>query len=143
VLAIRGSYDRAITVSEAVAGANISRDVARIAPLEPLRPTFLRYYLVSPPAADYLRRHARGVAVKGVNIGDLRRMPVPVPPLDEQDAIINELERQLSLIDMLSQTVAASHRHGASLRASILAAAFSGRLVPQDPTDEPASVLLE
>jgi type I restriction enzyme S subunit len=143
VLAIRGSYDRALVVPDEVAGANVSRDVARIAPLPGLLADYLAAYLMSPPALRYLRERARGVAVKGVNIADIRRMPVPLPPLTEQLQIIAELERIDTELDRLDETLTAERRRGKALRSSILTAAFSGRLALQDPNDEPASTLLD
>jgi type I restriction enzyme, S subunit len=143
VLAIRGSYDRALVVPPGVAGANMSRDVARIAPLPGIVPSFLAAYLVSPPALQYLRQRARGVAVKGVNIADLRSMPIPVPPEDEQKRIVGEIDRITSIFWELESVLDAARATAAALRSSILASAFSGKLVPQDPADEAASSLLK
>ncbi len=143
VLAIRGSYDRALVVPPEVAGANVSRDVARIAPLRGVNPAFLAAYLMSPPALQYLHRRARGVAVKGVNISDLRSMPIPLPPIGEQNRIVRELDRVNSILDSLEGELESEKIRGATLRSSVLGTAFSGSLVPQDPSDEPASILLE
>ncbi len=73
----------------------------------------------------------------------LRSFPVPVPPLQEQQRIVAAVEGQLSLIDAVEAMMRAAHQRASSLRSSILAAAFSGSLVPQDPDDERAAVLLE
>ena len=143
VLAIRGSYDRALVVPPEVAGANMSRDVARIAPLPGIEASFVAAYLMSPPALQYLHERARGVAVKGVNIADVRTMPVPVPPVAEQRRIVSEIDRVNSIIEELESTLASGRVRGAALRSSILAAAFSGNLASQDPADEPALRLLQ
>jgi type I restriction enzyme S subunit len=81
--------------------------------------------------------------VKGVNIGDLRTMPVPVPPREEQVAIADEVERRFTVLNQMDSTVQVSLRHAARLRSSVLATAFSGKLVEQAPDDEPASSLLK
>jgi type I restriction enzyme S subunit len=73
----------------------------------------------------------------------LRSQPLPVPPLPEQGRIVAEVERQMSFIEACERAVDAGLERSAALRRSVLKAAFEGRLVPQDPTDEPASVLLE
>ncbi len=66
-----------------------------------------------------------------------------LPPLAEQRRIVAEVERRLSVIQQAEAAVAASLKRSERLRQSILKQAFSGRLVPQDPNDEPAAVLLE
>lgn len=142
VLAIRGSWDRAAVVPSSLDGANVSRDVARIAPLDSLLPAFLAYFLESPRAQEYYARHARGVGVRGINIGDLRRLDVPIPDLDEQRAAVEALELQLSLISALATALDHGRTRSDHLRRAILTEAFSGLLVPQDPNDEPASELL-
>jgi type I restriction enzyme S subunit len=143
VLAIRGSFDRAAVVPASLAGANVSRDVARIAPTDALDSQYLAHLLESPVAFSYFARAARGVAVRGVNIGDLRTMPIPAPPVEEQRLIAAEVDRQLSLIGAMSVAIEAARRRSAALRRSILERSFRGEFVPQDPSDEPASVLLE
>jgi len=78
----------------------------------------------------------------GISGGDLRSMPVPLPPVAEQQRIVAEVERRLSIADEIAATVDSALARAARLRQSILKRAFEGKLVPQDPSDEPASVLL-
>ena len=73
----------------------------------------------------------------------LRIVPFPLPPLAEQHRIVAEVDRLLSTADETEQTVRAQLARAARLRQSVLKRAFEGKLVPQDPTDEPATVLLE
>ncbi|RKU26453.1 hypothetical protein C6499_13125 [Candidatus Poribacteria bacterium] len=73
----------------------------------------------------------------------LEKAQIPVPPLTEQEQIVSEIERHLSVADEVETTIATELRRAERLRQSILKQAFSGKLVPQDPNDEPASVLLE
>ena len=68
---------------------------------------------------------------------------IAVPPVAEQTRIVNEVERQLSVLDACVRAVDTGLARSAALRRSVLKAAFEGRLVPQDPSDEPASALLE
>jgi type I restriction enzyme S subunit len=70
-------------------------------------------------------------------------MPVALPPSAEADLIIAEVERRISIEDEIQAQVETNLRRAARLRQSILKRAFEGRLVSQDPTDEPADKLLE
>jgi len=78
-----------------------------------------------------------------ISLTTLKSLPVPVPPAAEQQRIAAEVERQLSLIEASEAEVERGLEKAVSLRRAILQAAFEGRLVPQDPEDEPAAVLLE
>ena len=78
-----------------------------------------------------------------ISLSDLRSFRFPLPPLAEQRRIVAEVERRLSVIQQAETAVDASLKRAGRLRQSILKLAFSGRLVPQDSNDEPASLLLE
>ena len=70
-------------------------------------------------------------------------MSIPLPPVSEQGRIVAEVERRLSVIDELEMQVEANLKRAERLRQAILKRAFEGKMVPQDPNDEPASALLE
>ena len=73
---------------------------------------------------------------------DLRMVEIPIPPKSTQDDLLTELRGLKDRGSRLNGSLHLAGRRSESLRRSILAAAFSGRLVPQDSADEPASVLL-
>lgn len=75
--------------------------------------------------------------------GRFKTVEFPLPPLDEQRARVAEARAGLEACARLRGEVVGGRKRSAGLRRSILTAAFSGQLVPQDPDDEPASVLLE
>src|SRR5215472_11462156 len=78
-----------------------------------------------------------------IDQGTILGLPVPLPSLAEQHEIAEEVERRLSIVDELEAQVETDLKRAGRLRQSILKRAFAGRLVPQDPTDEPAAKLLE
>jgi type I restriction enzyme S subunit len=77
-----------------------------------------------------MRGKAHEVARKTLNLEDVRDATVALPPLAEQERIIAELDRRLSVIDQLESTVEINLKRAEALRQSILRMAFSGRLVP-------------
>lgn len=78
-----------------------------------------------------------------INLSIVRSIAVPLPPLLEQTAVIAAADRVLSLVDSLDQAIINSLMESSGLRQSTLKRAFEGKLVPQDPADEPAEKLLE
>ena len=93
---------------------------------------------------DWFERHGRQTTnLASLNLTTLKAFPVPVPPLEEQRRIVAEIEERLGAIDALRAAIERAQRRGAALRRLILERAFSGELVPQDPSDEPASALLD
>ena len=79
------------------------------------------------------------------NIGQdgIRAIRVPLPPSAEQHRIVAEVERRLSIAEQAEATIEAALTRAERLRQAILKRAFEGKLVPQNPADEPAMVLLE
>ena len=104
---------------------------------------FLNYFLNSHTA----KQHGNKVKTDGVNQSNINgeklvNYPFPFCSLSEQKLIVDILDSKLSEVDQLEQTILTSIQQAESLRQSILKKAFSGQLVAQDASDEPASVLL-
>lgn len=85
----------------------------------------------------------KGSLIQHMFTSQLGHFAAPFPPLAEQERIVAEAERRLSVLDELEATVETNLKRAQRLRQAILKLAFEGRLVPQDPSDEPANVLLE
>ncbi len=141
LVSIRGTFGRTAAVPDELHGANITQDTARVAPLG-MRAAYVLRYLQSPDAQTFFKGVARGVAVKGVNIGDLRQLPVPIAPLEEQERIVAAIEEAFSKLDVGEAALRTARQRLKRMRDAVLTAAVTGRLVPQDPTDTPASKLL-
>jgi len=104
---------------------------------------FLMYYLSSKKVYNNLFQQVHGATRPRINTTQIKRIPVPICPKPEQLAIVSAIESRLFVCDKLEQTIDQTLALSASLRQSILKKAFEGRLVPQDPNDEPAEKLLE
>jgi len=103
----------------------------------------LSQYLALAINADPLSGLVTGTAQPKLTAAALNGLLVPVPGTADQQRIVDEVDRQLSFIDALHSAVASITARSTTMRAAILVAAFSGKLAPQDPGDEPASLLLE
>lgn len=98
-------------------------------------------YFIRTVRAD-LEAFAPGVAQKNINLNTLSGVFVPTPPLPEQCEIVRRIETAFAKIDRLAAEAAKALKLLSRLDQRILAKAFAGDLVPQDPTDEPAEALL-
>lgn len=143
LVTVRGTLGGVVVVPSSCAGFNISREVAMVALGQPAFGPCLATFVGSGPIEGWLLQNAKGIAYTGINIETLKQTPVPLPPLIEQAEIVAEVERRLSIVREVEATVEANLKRANRLRQAILQEAFAGRLVPQDPRDEPASVLLE
>ncbi len=130
LVSIRGTFGRVAVVPQELDAGNLTQDTARVAPVGADH-GFLYYYLQAPQAQDFFRAVARGVAVKGVNIRDLRQLPIPLPPKEEQTQLVTAIKPQLDRIDALLAVVDTVEQGAAALRRSLLHAAFTGRLTEQ------------
>jgi type I restriction enzyme, S subunit len=105
---------------------------------------YLAYYLASPlGGVMQLKEMQRGVTKKGLTLGDIRSVTFLIPELDEQEEIVCRIEQIFAYADLLEQRYKKACVQVEQLTPTLLNMAFCGELVPQDPDDEPASVLLE
>ena len=115
LMSIRGSFGGVAVVPDEIDGANITQDSARIAPLDGVDKMFLLHVLRAPISQRYFASVAKGAAVQGVNIGDLRRTAIPLPPLAEQRRIVAKVDALMKLCDELEARLAAKEKAAARL----------------------------
>ncbi|MCO6457478.1 MAG: restriction endonuclease subunit S [Pirellulaceae bacterium] len=106
---------------------------------------WLHTAMSSSLARSQLSAMATGTSdsMRNVSQDKIKSVILPLPPIAEHQCIVDETSERLSQIDASDAAINHGLRRAARLRQSILKQAFKGKLVPQDPTDEPASVLLE
>lgn len=108
-----------------------------------LNKKYLLAVVEAPFTQDRILEKARGAAIQHLSITDFAKMPVPIPPDAEQQEIVRRVEALFETADALEARYRKAKAHVDKLTQSILAKAFRGELVPQDPNDEPASDLLK
>jgi type I restriction enzyme S subunit len=107
-------------------------------------PAWIEIAAGSPTVRDVIENTARTSAGQtGISGKDIRELVLPVPSLPEQAEIVRRVEALFALADRIEARLATAQRLVERLTPATLSKAFRGDLVPQDPNDEPASVLLE
>lgn len=104
---------------------------------------FLAQWLLSPYILEYVVSRQTGVKMPRLRTGDLEKMPVPLPPLPEQQRLVERIERLLEQSRTAREALDRIPPLLKRFRQSVLAKAFRGELTERDPNDEPASMLLE
>jgi len=89
------------------------------------------------------RINGNGIGLQGLSSNALHKIIVPVPPIEEQKRIVNNITSVLSLLEQIESQKQSLSSQIDNIKSKILDLAIRGKLVPQDPNDEPASVLLE
>ena len=92
---------------------------------------------------NYIQNNIKGTNINNIKAEHLQRMVLPLPPLSEQQRIVAKIETIFAHIDLLEQNKADLQTAAKQAKSKILDLAIRGKLVPQDPADEPASVMLE
>lgn len=123
---------------------NINQAIARFRAGDEISAAYLALCLRTEEVLSHAVSRAKATAGQfNLTLEICRELPLPVPPAEEQTEIVHRVEQLFAFADQLEAKVASAKSRIDHLTQSILAKAFRGELVPQDPNDEPASVLLE
>lgn len=134
VYAIRGSIGDVEVVPEELEGANLTQDAARIAYTPLAHGPWLLYTLRSNALFSQLEAGALGATIKGINIRDLRRALIPVPPMHEQKQIASFLDTEIVRLAALSAKVREAISHLQELRTALISAAVTGKIDVREAT---------
>ena len=131
-------------VPEHMRECNFNQALTMFRPSERVTSKWIYYFLCSGLSVDSVVGETRGIAGQvNISLSQCRAFIFPVPPIDEQELLVRDIEAAFARADRLEAEAARARALLDRLEAAVLAKAFRGELVPQDPNDEPASVLLE
>lgn len=106
-------------------------------------PTYVLRSIGSSYIQDYFNGSLKGIGVPNLHLEHIRKALIPIPPYAEQDRIISRADMLLPLVEQITIDETELYNLVSKTKSKILDLAIRGQLVPQNPDDEPASVLLE
>ena len=139
-----GSIGATAIVSAAPVNWNIKEGVYALKPNQKaILPHFLLYLLQAPTIKKLYMEQAVGATVLSVPMKEMNTLPIPLPPLAEQKQIVSRIEELFNIADKLGEAADELEAAAKRLDKKILDLAIRGKLMPQNPNDEPASELLK
>jgi type I restriction enzyme S subunit len=139
VYSIRGTIGDCELVPPELDGCNITQDVARVSPDDGIDHSWLRFALLSRAVAEDLACGSLGAAVRGVNIFDLKRARIPVPPSDERRLIASFISTEVANIDGLTEAALTSISILRERRSALISAAVTGQIDVRSLSTEQAT----
>jgi len=143
VIGRRGEMGRCAVVTKKEDGWVCGTGSLFVRPHAKLLPSFLHILISSPAAIAYLEESNVGSTMANLNQGIFHQMEIPLPDVEEQHEIVHRVEALFKIADQVEARYRKAKAVVDKLTQSILAKAFRGELVPQDPNDEPAAELLK
>jgi type I restriction enzyme S subunit len=134
VYAIRGSIGEVEMVPAELEGANLTQDAARIAYTNACHGRWLLYALRSRAVYCQLESGTLGATIHGINIRDLKRAVIPVPPKAEQEAIASFLDNETQALAGLHDRISTAISRLKELRTALISAAVTGKIDVRDET---------
>jgi type I restriction enzyme S subunit len=123
---------RSCIIPEALGPAIVKADCIRFKPHGSVMPKYMNAALNSDPVRKRTKGMVHGVGRPRLNLGEIKSIALPLPPLAEQTRIVAEMERRLSVVEELEAVVSANLQRATRLRQSILQKAFSGGFIPSE-----------
>lgn len=128
VIAIRATIGKPLIVPRSLNGANLTQGTAKFSPAASVSARYIRYFLRSAGAVSEFRRLGKGATFKEITLEMLRRFPVTVPPLEEQQNIISWISDKVSHLDKTTNLVKGTIDRLLEYRAAIITDAVTGKI---------------
>lgn len=140
VYSIRGTIGDCELVPAELDGCNITQDVARIAPAEGFDAEWLRFALLSDAVAEDLACGSLGAAVRGINIYDLKRATLPVPPKSERAEIARALTAAVREFEQLMEAAERAMTLLRERRSALISAVVTGKIDVRSLSPQPEAI---
>jgi len=138
-----GILRRTLPIAITTTDVTLNQDMQAVTP-ENILPNYVFWYATSKSEEIRHKCSKDGTTVESIESSLFKNFPFVYPEdKNEQQSIINEIESRISVCDKIEETIESSLLQAEALRLSIIKRAFEGKLVPQNPSDEPAEKLLE
>ena len=141
-LTIAGTIGSVGVVPKEVDGMNLTENAAKLTQIGCIK-EYLLYALLSTIAQEHFTSRFHQVAQPKLSIETASKTPIAMPPIGEQNRIVKEIKRYLAAIKIIEEGQTDLETTISQAKSKILDLAIHGKLVPQDPTDEPATELLK
>ncbi|MDE1713604.1 restriction endonuclease subunit S (plasmid) [Chromobacterium amazonense] len=143
LISLVGTIGRVLILSPHCSAGIINPRLVKLSLHQLISRKYIALYLMSPIAQHFFAAQSHGGTMDILNLGILRELPILLPSTSEQHEIVRRVETLFAFADRLESRLAAAQGAADKLTPALLAKAFRGELVPQDPNDEPAAELLK
>jgi type I restriction enzyme, S subunit len=115
-----GTIGKVAIVPRELEGGNITQHLLRVSPSKRIFGRYLALAIQAPPCQSWMTGEVRGLALQGINVGDFRRMPIPVPPVAEQRRIVAKVDELIGLCDRLEAQLTTTQTESRRLLVAVL-----------------------